>query len=151
MEFRKNSDIWTLLARISHTFPEQIAALPIEIASQVGEDSVHATRPRPLERQDHRAECASCQRKCEKCGLDRVLPCMRGIAVEKQNLSAHLMIYIDGEASDDDLKICDDIFKGIENLNPKLALSMDVNRLDFPSPLPHHDLNWIYLRREQAL
>jgi YD repeat-containing protein len=58
-----------LLARISHTFSGQIAALPIEIASQVGEDSVHATRPRPLERQDHRAECASCQRKCEKCGL----------------------------------------------------------------------------------
>jgi hypothetical protein len=57
------------LARISHTFSEQIAALPIEIASQVGEDSVRATRPRPLERQDHRAGCASCQRKCEKCGL----------------------------------------------------------------------------------
>jgi hypothetical protein len=35
----------------------------------VGEDSVHATRPRPLERQDHRAGCASCQRKCEKSGL----------------------------------------------------------------------------------
>jgi hypothetical protein len=34
------------LARISHTFSGQIAALPIEIASQVGEDSVHATRPR---------------------------------------------------------------------------------------------------------
>jgi beta-lactamase class D len=59
-----------LLARISHTFSEQIAALPIEIASQVGEDSVRATRPRPLERQDHRAGCASCQRKCEKSGLD---------------------------------------------------------------------------------
>jgi hypothetical protein len=57
------------LARISHTFSEQIAALPIEIASQVGEDSVRATRPRPLERQDHRAGCASCQRKCEKSGL----------------------------------------------------------------------------------
>jgi hypothetical protein len=57
------------LARISHTFSEQIAALPIEIAFQVGEDSVHATRPRLLERQDHRAGCASCQRKCEKCGL----------------------------------------------------------------------------------
>jgi hypothetical protein len=57
------------LTRISHTFSEQIAALPIEIASQVGEDSVHATRPRSLERQDHRAECASCQRKCEKCGF----------------------------------------------------------------------------------
>jgi RHS repeat-associated protein len=57
------------LARISHTFSEQIAALLTEIASQVGEDSVHATRPRSLERQDHRAECASCQRKCEKSGL----------------------------------------------------------------------------------
>jgi hypothetical protein len=56
-------------ARISHTFSGQIAALPIEIASQVDEDSVHATRPRPLERQDHRAGCASCQRECEKCGL----------------------------------------------------------------------------------
>jgi hypothetical protein len=55
--------------RISHTFSGQIAALPIEIASQVGEDSVHATRPRPLERQDHRAGCASCQRKCEKSRL----------------------------------------------------------------------------------
>jgi hypothetical protein len=54
---------------VSHTFSEQIAALPIEIAFQVGEDSVHATRPRLLERQDHRAGCASCQRKCEKCGL----------------------------------------------------------------------------------
>jgi hypothetical protein len=62
----------TELACISHTFSEQIAALPIEIASQVGEDSVHATRPRPLERQDHRAECASCQRKCEKCGLEQI-------------------------------------------------------------------------------
>jgi hypothetical protein len=59
----------SLLARISHTFSEQIAALPTEIASQVGEDSVHATRPRPFERQNRRAECASCQRKCEKCGL----------------------------------------------------------------------------------
>jgi hypothetical protein len=63
------SPFTTRLTRISHTFSEQIAALPIEIASQVGEDSVHATRPRPLERQDHRAECASCQRKCKKCGL----------------------------------------------------------------------------------
>jgi peptidylprolyl isomerase len=63
-------EICNSLARISHTFSGQIAALPIEIASQVGEDSVHATRPRPLKRQDHRAGCASCQRKCEKCGLD---------------------------------------------------------------------------------
>jgi hypothetical protein len=62
----------SMLARISHTFSGQIAALPIEIASQVGEDSVHATRPRPLERQDHRAGCASCQRKYEKCGLARI-------------------------------------------------------------------------------
>jgi hypothetical protein len=62
-----------LLARISHTFSGQIAALSIEIASQVGEDSVRATRPRPLERQDHRAECASCQRKCEKSGLTLIL------------------------------------------------------------------------------
>jgi hypothetical protein len=60
------------LARISHTFSGQIAALLIEIASQVGEDSVHATQLRPLERQDHRAGCASCQRKCEKCGLDTI-------------------------------------------------------------------------------
>jgi endonuclease G, mitochondrial len=44
-----------ILAWISHTFSEQIAALPIEIAFQVGKDSVHATRPRLLERQDHRA------------------------------------------------------------------------------------------------
>jgi hypothetical protein len=68
LEF-KNIQGELALTRISHTFSGQIAALPIEIASQVGEDSVHATRPRPLERQDHRAECASCQRKCEKCGL----------------------------------------------------------------------------------
>jgi hypothetical protein len=54
---------------VSHTFSEQIAALLTEIAVQMGEDSVRATRPRPLERQDHRAGCASCQKKCEKCGL----------------------------------------------------------------------------------
>jgi hypothetical protein len=57
------------LARISHTFSDSSHTLPIEIASQVGEDSVHATRPRPLERQSQSAECASCQRKYEKCGL----------------------------------------------------------------------------------
>jgi hypothetical protein len=58
------------LARISHTFSEQIAALPIEIASQVGEDSVHATRPRSLERQDQSAGGRSVQKKCEKSGLE---------------------------------------------------------------------------------
>jgi hypothetical protein len=72
-KFHESTNCSGDLARISHTFSEQIAALPIEIASQVGEDSVHATRPRPLERQDHRAEYASCQRKCEKSGLDEVL------------------------------------------------------------------------------
>jgi histone H3/H4 len=35
-----------VLARISHTFSERIAALLTEIAAQMGEDSVHATRPR---------------------------------------------------------------------------------------------------------
>jgi hypothetical protein len=45
-EIRNISEQMLELARISHTFSEQIAALPIEIASQVGEDSVHATRPR---------------------------------------------------------------------------------------------------------
>jgi hypothetical protein len=58
------------LARISHTFSEQIAALLTEIAVQMGEDSVRATRPHPSEQQDRHAECASCQRKCEKSGLD---------------------------------------------------------------------------------
>jgi hypothetical protein len=72
MELMRFRTLATGLTRISHTFSGQIAALPIEIASQVGEDSVHATRPRPLERQDHRAGCASCQRKCEKCGLNLV-------------------------------------------------------------------------------
>jgi glutamate-1-semialdehyde 2,1-aminomutase len=57
------------LTRSSHTFSEQIAALPTEIASQKGKDSVQATRPRPFERQDRRAERASCQRKCENSGL----------------------------------------------------------------------------------
>jgi hypothetical protein len=59
----------SLLARISHTFSEQIAALLTEIAVQMGEDSVRATRPHPSEQQDRHAECASCQRKCEKFGL----------------------------------------------------------------------------------
>jgi transposase len=58
------------LARISHTFSEQIAALLTEIAVQMGEDSVRATRPHPSEQQDRHAECASCQRKCEKSGLE---------------------------------------------------------------------------------
>jgi hypothetical protein len=58
-----------LLTRISHTFSEQIAALLTEIAVQMGEDSVRATRPHPSEQQDRHAECASCQRKCEKSGL----------------------------------------------------------------------------------
>jgi uncharacterized protein YjbI with pentapeptide repeats len=58
------------LVRISHTFSKQIAALLTEIAVQMGEDSVRATRPHPSEQQDRHAECASCQRKCEKSGLD---------------------------------------------------------------------------------
>jgi arginine N-succinyltransferase len=58
------------LARSSHTFSEQIATLPTEIASQMGEDSVQVTRPRPFERQDRRAERASCQRKCENSGQE---------------------------------------------------------------------------------
>jgi tetratricopeptide (TPR) repeat protein len=62
-------DYFQELARISHTFSEQIAALPTEIAVQMGEDSVRATRPHPSEQQDRHAECASCQRKCEKFGL----------------------------------------------------------------------------------
>jgi exodeoxyribonuclease V beta subunit len=62
-------EIGPTLARSSHTFSGQIAALPIEIASQVGEAVLHEHCPCPLERQDHRAGCASCQRKCEKCGL----------------------------------------------------------------------------------
>jgi hypothetical protein len=62
----------TILARISHTFSEQIAALLTEIAVQMGEDSVRATRPHPSEQQDRHAECASCQRKCEKSGLELV-------------------------------------------------------------------------------
>jgi tRNA A37 methylthiotransferase MiaB len=61
------------LARISHTFSGQIAALLTEIAVQMGEDSVRATRPHPSEQQDRHAECASCQRKCEKSGLDMPL------------------------------------------------------------------------------
>jgi hypothetical protein len=49
MEEVSGGEIQTIaLARISHTFSEQIAALPIEIAFQVGEDSVHATRPAHL-------------------------------------------------------------------------------------------------------
>jgi putative addiction module killer protein len=35
----------------------------------MGEDSVRATRPHPSEQQDRHAECASCQRKCEKSGF----------------------------------------------------------------------------------
>jgi hypothetical protein len=54
---------------VSHTFSEQIAALLTEIAVQMGEDSVRATRPHPSEQQDRHAERASCQRKCEKSGL----------------------------------------------------------------------------------
>jgi 3-dehydroquinate dehydratase / shikimate dehydrogenase len=77
------------LARISHTFSGQIAALPIKIASQVGEDSVHATRPRPLERQDHRAECASCQRKCEKCGLEIIVAKMRKFPEALYKIACH--------------------------------------------------------------
>jgi hypothetical protein len=57
------------LTWISHTFSEQIAALLTEIAVQMGEDSVQATRPHPSEQQDRHAECASCQRKREKSGL----------------------------------------------------------------------------------
>jgi RHS repeat-associated protein len=77
--------LWLLaLALISHTFSEQIAALPTEIASQTGEDSVQATRPRPFERQDHRAGCASCQRKCEKSGLAHTNP------TQSQNIESNL-------------------------------------------------------------
>jgi hypothetical protein len=50
-------------------FSEQIAALLTEIAVQMGEDSVRATRPHPSEQQDRHAECASCSEKCEKSGL----------------------------------------------------------------------------------
>jgi hypothetical protein len=60
----------------------------------VGEDSVHATRPRPLERQDHRAECASCQRKCEKCGLDEhhlqsLIPVIQDFLTKALHLELH--------------------------------------------------------------
>jgi hypothetical protein len=66
---RKELSFVIILARISHTFSKQIAALLTEIAVQMGEDSVRATRPHPSEQQDRHAECASCQRKCEKSGL----------------------------------------------------------------------------------
>jgi hypothetical protein len=56
------------LAHISHTFSEQIAALPIEIASQMSEAVLHEHCPRPFERQSQSAERRSVQRKCEKCG-----------------------------------------------------------------------------------
>jgi hypothetical protein len=38
-----------------------------------------ATRPHPSEQQDRHAECASCQRKCEKCGLGRARAVIEGI------------------------------------------------------------------------
>jgi hypothetical protein len=56
-------------ARLSHKFSEQIAPLSAEITPQRGEGSVQATRPHPAGGEDRQAECASCQRICEKGGL----------------------------------------------------------------------------------
>jgi hypothetical protein len=44
------------LAWISHTFSDSSHALLTEIAVQMGEDSVRATRPHPSEQQDRHAE-----------------------------------------------------------------------------------------------
>ncbi len=58
------------LAPISHKISEQIAPLLPQIGSQQGGDSVHATRTRPTGGQDVVTGCASCQRSCEKWGLE---------------------------------------------------------------------------------
>jgi hypothetical protein len=65
--------IVALLARIPHTFSEQIAALPIEIASQVGEAVLHEHCPHPSEQQSQSAERRSVQKKCEESGLEETI------------------------------------------------------------------------------
>jgi hypothetical protein len=69
----------------------------------MGEDSVRATRPHPSEQQDRHAECASCQRKCEKSGLgnyseagclSRARPVLRRGEAEQSASSTHLQAHL---------------------------------------------------------
>jgi hypothetical protein len=78
------------------------------------------------------------------CLLGSVRPEMRGIALENQ---ATLLFYCNGPI-DHFSHVCAEIGEKIQKMNPGVHVKQKLIRLDYPTTLPRHDLNWIFLRKE---
>ena len=79
--------------------------------------------------------------------LGKILPSIRGVAVEIHDHSASLLFYINGLEQDVRLT-CEEMCQVVKKLNPLENISLSIFRLDTPHQLPEHGFNWIYLPKE---